>query len=87
MELKMGVSGACFSKAYDVTVQRYCKPYKLVSEMHILQCLGSKLCENSKVSFEISRKIRIPCTAKYAFLWGAKGLTNYDIIELWHLKS
>ena len=44
------------------------------------------LCEISKVPFEISHKILIPYTVKYAFYEVLK-LTTYDTLELGHLKS
>ena len=40
----------------------------------------------SNMPFEISHKILKPYTAKYAFYEVLK-FQEYDILELWHLKS
>ena len=45
------------------------------------------LCEISKVPFEISHKILYPVHRKVCILQGVKNLSNYDNLELWHLKS
>ena len=41
--------------------------------MHLLRCMGSKLC----VTFEISHTILNPCTAKYSF---------YEVLTVWRIK-
>ena len=44
--------------------------------MRILQCMGKKICEISKVAFEISLKILNPYTAKYAFC---------EVLKVWRI--
>ena len=74
--------GARLAKANDVTIQRYRNSHATLqdSKMYILQCMGSKVCEISKVPFEISHQILNQYTAKYAF---------YEVVKidnLWHLR-
>ena len=76
--------GACLTKTYDITIQRYCKSQLNINviKMHILLVYGFKiLCEISKVPFEISHKILNPFTTKLK-LWGVKSLVNYDILRV-----
>ena len=53
--LATSLTGNCLIKAYDFTIQWYCKSHTeiKVSKMHILQCMCWKV---SKVSHEISHK-------------------------------
>ena len=70
-------TGARITKAYDVTIQRYRKSHtKIVSEMHILRCTGSKFC----VKFQ-------RCPLKFptkCWTHTPQNMTNCDILQLWH---
>ena len=83
------IPGYRLTTIYDVTIQRYRKSHTKteVSKMHILWCMGSKvLCEISKVPLKFHSKVWTH-TAKICILRGVKNLTNYDIVDLSHLKS
>ena len=69
--------GACLTKAYDVTIQRYRKSHTKIKpcKMHIFAVYGFKIwCEISKVPFEISHQILNPYTAQFAF---------YKVLNVW----
>ena len=68
-------SGNRLTKAYDVTILRYRKPYAKIkfSKMHILWCMCSKM---KKEPFEISHNILNPYTTTYAF---------YDVLKIWRI--
>ena len=70
------VPGFSFTKAYDGTINRYCKPHTQVKvrNMHILQCMCLKFCVKFQRcllnSFVISHTILNQYTAKICSLLG-----------------
>ena len=62
-------------KAYGVTSHRYRKSHTKIEVNIYFAVYGFKiLCDISKDTFEISRKIFNPYTAKYAF---------YEMLKIW----
>ena len=81
--------GVRLTKAYDVRIQIYRNSHAKTenSKMHILRCMGSKLCvkfQRCPLKFHTKSE---PIHRKICILRGVKNVLTYDILELWHLKS
>ena len=74
---------------YDITIQTYRESHTKieVSKMYILQCVSLKFCITfQRCHLKFHNKFW-NYTLQNMHLRGVKRLMNYDILELWHLKS